>query len=74
MIAAYAGPRTETQTTTLHEPLTEPADESVCLNCNEMRAAIRASQRTNNPLYCFDGLDEHPHHRFVGAALHLTFA
>jgi hypothetical protein len=37
-----------------------------CLNCNESQAAIRASQSTNDPIYCWDELyGEAPHHVFV---------
>ena len=39
-------------------------DEVVCGLCNETRAAIRASQRTDDPVYCFDGDAEYPTHRF----------
>jgi hypothetical protein len=40
-------------------------DDVRCLICNETQGAIRASQRTSEPIYCFDGMDEAPHHVFV---------
>jgi hypothetical protein len=40
--------------------------EVFCLGCNESRDAIRASQRTDDPLFCFDGYAEYPTHRFTG--------
>ncbi|MGW8431755.1 hypothetical protein ACWGJ9_11730 [Curtobacterium citreum] len=36
-----------------------------CGLCGESQAAIRASQRTDDPIYCFDGDAEYPTHRFT---------
>ncbi|WIE81365.1 hypothetical protein [Curtobacterium sp. MCSS17_016] len=45
--------------------MTGNGDDVACGLCGESQAAIRASQRTDDPLYCFDGDAEYPTHRFT---------
>lgn len=49
----------------VNEEWASMTQEPCCLICNETKASIRASQRTSDPIYCFDGMDEAPHHVFV---------
>lgn len=39
-------------------------DGKECSLCGESQTTIRASQRTDDPIYCFDGYADYPTHRF----------